>query len=60
MNNFFVNFKKVEELENAIKAYNEAVSYDVNISKNTSATDIRIYSLIEQVHKVTYKTTSQQ
>lgn len=22
MNNFFVNFKKVEELENAIKAYN--------------------------------------
>ncbi len=25
MNNFFVNFKKVEELENAIKAYNEAV-----------------------------------
>jgi hypothetical protein len=27
MNNFFTNYKKVEELENAIKAYNEAVLF---------------------------------
>lgn len=33
INNFFVNFKKVEELDNAIKAYNEAVFIDLMIGK---------------------------
>ena len=29
LSNFVANFKKVDELENAIKAYNEAVSINI-------------------------------
>lgn len=33
LSNFVANFKKVDELENAIKSYNEAVTDDDNKGK---------------------------
>jgi hypothetical protein len=42
--NFVANFKKFDELENAIKAYNEAVISDI-FRKSISSANIPIYLL---------------
>ena len=56
--NFIANFKKFDELANALKAYNEAVRLQV-CRRSTSKTSIRIYSLTEAMWSTTCKISRQ-